>query len=374
MCRARAAHSTGHRRCSPGNGIGVSLGVRTTDEALAALTEVAAVADIAELRLDFMAECDLARLLSTRPCPVIVTNRPVREGGRFTGSEADRLRPLQAAIDLGADYVDIEHDSVSLLPAQRGTTRIIVSFHDFSATPPTLPRIAARLVEQGADVVKVVGMAQTPADNRYVLETFDQARCPTIAIGMGMAGLPSRVMALRYEQCFLTYATLGQGEQVVGQGRKQRRLPYGSGPPVAPGQLPVDAMHTVYQASAIGPETLAVGIVAPSLPPDAALARLNGALRQRGRDAVAVPFVLPETADVTALVRAYTDRRYGIGAWIVYPPHQQALGQPDALDRLQDKAATHGAVDLVIREPDGLYGLWVGSPTTAVVALDLTPG
>ena len=353
MCHARAAHSTGHRWCSPGDGIGVSLGVRTTDEALAALAEVAAVADIAEIRLDFMAECDLSRLLLARPCPVIVTNRPEREGGRFTGSEADRLLPLRAAIDLGADYIDIEHDSVSLLPAQRGTTQVIVSFHDFAATPPTLPHIAARLQEQGADIVKVVGMAQHPADNRYVLETFDQARLPTIAIGMGVAGLPSRVMALRYEQCFLTYATLGKGEQV------------------APGQLPVDAMHAVYQASAIGPETLAVGIVAPTLPADEELARLNRALRQRGRDAVAVPFVVPETGDVTALVRAYTDRRYGISAWIVRPPHQQALGEPGALDRLQDKAATHGAVDLVVREPDGLYGLWVGSPTTAVVALDL---
>ncbi len=355
MCRARAAHSTGHRRCSPGDGIGVSLGVRTTDEALAALAEVAAVADIAELRLDFMAEYDLARLLAARPCPVIVTNRPAREGGCFTGSEADRLLPLRAAIDLGADYVDIEHDSMSLLPAQRGTTQIIVSFHDFTATPPTLPRIAARLQAQGADVVKVVGMAQHPTDNRYVFETLGQANLPTIAIGMGLAGLPSRVMALRYEQCFLTYATLGT-----------------SGEQVAPGQLRVDTMHAVYQASAIGPETLAIGIVAPTLPADEELARLNRALRQRGRDAVAVPFVLPETGDVTALVRAYTDRRYGIGAWIVRPPHQQALGQPGVLDRLQDKAAAHGAVDLVVRESDGLYGLWVGSPTTAVVALDLT--
>ena len=333
--------------------IGVSLGVRTTDEALSALADVAAMADIAELRLDFMAEYDLPRLLADRPCPVIVTNRPEREGGRFTGSEADRLRPLQAAIDLGADYIDIEHDSVSLLPAQRGITQVIVSYHDFSVLSPDLPRITDRIQDQGADVVKVVGMAQTPTDNRYVLETFDEARLPTIAIGMGVAGLPSRVLALRYEQCFLTYATLGKGEQV------------------APGQLPVEAMQAVYQASAIGPETLAIGIVAPTLPSDAELMRLNSALRQRGRDAVAVPFVLPESDDVTTLVRAYTDRRYGIGAWIVRPPHQQALARPDALDRLQDKAATHGAVDLVVCEPDGLYGLWVGSPTTAVVAFDL---
>ncbi|MAG36339.1 MAG: hypothetical protein CL878_08855, partial [Dehalococcoidia bacterium] len=78
-----------------------------------------------------------------------------------------------------------------------------------------------------------------------------------------------------------------------------------------------------------------------------------------------------EAGDVTSLVCAFADRRHGIRAWIVRPPHQQALGQTGALDRLQDKAATHGAADLIVCEPDGLYGLWVGSPTTAVVALDL---
>ncbi len=96
--------------------IGVSLGARTMAEAQQALAEIAAVADIAELRLDFFREpYDLPALLRQRPCPVIVTNRPQREGGEFTGPEAERIASLREAVALGADYVDIEHDAVETL-------------------------------------------------------------------------------------------------------------------------------------------------------------------------------------------------------------------------------------------------------------------
>lgn len=334
--------------------IGVSLGVRTTAEAVAALEQIAGVADIAELRLDFMSDYNLSNLLSDPPCPLIVTNRPKREGGLFEGSESDRLRPLREAIELGVDYIDIEHDSVSLLTEQRGRTKLIISHHDFTRIDSNLPYVAAKLQEKGGDVTKVVGMAHSVSDNRYTFNTLNDADRPTIAIAMGIVGLPSRIMALRYGHCFLTYATSGTGQKV------------------APGQLSVNTMHEVYQASAINSGTMVIGIIDTSLPPDTQLKSLNAALRQRGRDAVAVPFVLPESADANALLRAYANSRYGIAAWVVRSPcHQQQLGQPNILDRLQDKASSHKAVDLVLSEPEGLYGMWVGSPTTAVVALDL---
>ena len=42
--------------------IGVSMGVRTTADAVAALDQIAGVADIAELRLDFMSDYNLSSL------------------------------------------------------------------------------------------------------------------------------------------------------------------------------------------------------------------------------------------------------------------------------------------------------------------------
>ena len=39
---------------------------------------------------------------------MIVTCRPVWEGGQFSGSEEERRRFLSEAVELGAEYVDIE--------------------------------------------------------------------------------------------------------------------------------------------------------------------------------------------------------------------------------------------------------------------------
>ena len=38
----------------------------------------------------------------------IVTNRRKEEGGKYRGEERKRLGVLQEAIDLGADYIDVE--------------------------------------------------------------------------------------------------------------------------------------------------------------------------------------------------------------------------------------------------------------------------
>ena len=46
--------------------------------------------------------------LADRPRPVLVSCRPVWEGGRFRGSEEERHSILRRALDLGADWVDLE--------------------------------------------------------------------------------------------------------------------------------------------------------------------------------------------------------------------------------------------------------------------------
>ncbi|NQT88085.1 type I 3-dehydroquinate dehydratase, partial [bacterium] len=63
----------------------VSVTAETVNETLEVLHDPRRRFDVAEIRLDYIHEPDLRRLLADRPCPVIVTNRPEREGGRWTG-------------------------------------------------------------------------------------------------------------------------------------------------------------------------------------------------------------------------------------------------------------------------------------------------
>ena len=104
---------------------------RTEAEIEADMASAAGLADVIELRMDYAPAADLRRLLEKRTGPVIVTNRPAREGGAFTGPESERLALLQTAVDLGAEYVDVEWDCVGRIRRWRA--------HEAHRLAPRLP-------------------------------------------------------------------------------------------------------------------------------------------------------------------------------------------------------------------------------------------
>src|SRR5262245_619798 len=64
-----------------------------------------------ELRPDFLAKAiDVKRLLPHKQCPWVATLRRPPEGGRFPGTEEERLTVLRQAIVAGFEWVDLETD------------------------------------------------------------------------------------------------------------------------------------------------------------------------------------------------------------------------------------------------------------------------
>jgi len=326
--------------------VAVALNEPTTEHARAALERAARVADIVELRLDLMESFELPRLLADRPCPVVVTCRAAREGGRWRASETARLDVLRQAIDLGADYVDVEADAIHQIRA-RGRSRLIASSHDFSAMPADLPGLWRRLAETGADVVKIVGMAADVRDVVPVVRMLAETDRPTIAIAMGPAGVASRVLALRHEQCLLTFCALE------------------SGGGTAPGQIAATELIDVYGARTLSTQTSVLGLLGPEVD-GAAVRRWNRALRQQGADRVAVPLVVPENVsppDVLAELRALDLR-----ALMVAPELQEVVGQ--ALDEIEPGACRRGRVNLIEARHGLLIGGWADGEQAVVERLD----
>ena len=179
-----------------------------------------------ELRLDYLEQPDLKRLFRTHPGPVIATNRLAAEGGNWRGTEADRRRLLEEALSLGADFLDLELAADPAwrreLWARRGQAKIILSWHDFSGTPDTehLEEILQKMLDQEADVIKIVAMAQVPEDNLRLLSLIPQALArgrEIIAFCMGPAGKWSRVVAPLLGS-FLTFAPFTKkGASAPGQ-------------------------------------------------------------------------------------------------------------------------------------------------------------
>ncbi|MDP6380280.1 MAG: shikimate dehydrogenase [Phycisphaerae bacterium] len=329
-----------------------SLTPHSSNEATEQLAKVAPLVDLAEVRTDYMAECDLKRLLHGRPCPVIITNRPERQGGRCAASEAERVARLNEAVRLGADYVDIELDAVSMLADRSGSrTRMIVSHHDFSKTPADLAGILRDIAATGADVAKIAVMATDIVDNVAVLGLLRQPSCPTIAIAMGEKGLVSRVLAPKFEG-YLTFAALDPDEDT---------------PPAGPGQLSVSTMRHLYRFGHIGPETACYGVVGNPVGHSMSPAIHNAAFAECGIDAVYLPLLVE--CDPAVFIRAFRDLDFS--GYSVTIPHKQT--SMPALDEIEPVARRIGAINTVVRRSGGvLFGTntdWTAGMASIVASL-----
>jgi len=116
-----------------------------TEETAAIPAQVAPVSnmvDVVEIRLDGLRTPLTVDCISALGKPVLVTNRPTWEGGRFAGSEEQRLDLLLQAVRLGTRYADIELQTSSemrnllLAEVHLAGAEVVVSHHDFRQTPP----------------------------------------------------------------------------------------------------------------------------------------------------------------------------------------------------------------------------------------------
>jgi 3-dehydroquinate dehydratase type I len=176
----------------------------TVEKALIAIKKVNRWADLIELRVDYLKRVNLAPLLENRQKPLIVTHRRKEEGGKYKGDERKRLSVLQEAIDLGSDYIDIElateRSLLQGLIRNKGGTQVILSFHDFQRTPSLkeLQRLCGKMIQLGADVVKIVSFARAWEDNLTILSLIPYARerrQRIVAFCMGEKGKLSRVFS-----------------------------------------------------------------------------------------------------------------------------------------------------------------------------------
>ena len=91
--------------------------------------------------------------------PVILTCRPVRQGGYYPGDESQRIEILSSAISSGVSWIDLEVDITAearrpLIEAAKGKTKVIASLHS-NERPPSSSEIIQD-VEDSSDMGDVV--------------------------------------------------------------------------------------------------------------------------------------------------------------------------------------------------------------------------
>jgi 3-dehydroquinate dehydratase/shikimate dehydrogenase len=297
---------------------------------------------LVELRLDYIeGPVQVARLLADRHCPVIATCRRAADGGRWGQTEEARRLVLRTAIVEGADYVDLEDDIATSVP-RYGSTKRIVSHHDFHKTPTDLESLHARLAGMDADIVKIATMANHPTDNLRMLDLVRSARIPTVGICMGDIGMPTRILAGRYGAPF-TFATF-HDDRVL-----------------APGQVGWRQMRDLYRYDAISTATRIYGVVADPVAHSLSPVVHNAALQAAGIDAVYLPFRVPAEQIDDFLTRSAEWPLSGLSVTI---PHKEAVLKH--VVHQEELVTAIGATNTLSFEPSGL----VASNTDAIAAVE----
>ena len=290
--------------------------------------------DIIELRLDYIskmedAEICLEKTLKTKTKPIIVTNRPKREGGNFEGSEKDRLGLLQKAIELGADYVDVELDSVSHI-TRRVSSKLIISYHNFKETPHNINKIYEDISQCKPDIVKLVTYANDITDNVRIFELLKTANIPTISFCMGEYGHISRILTRKFGG-LLTFASLKKGKES------------------APGQLTVDELSSIYHFKKTNKETKLYGVIGNPVSHSMSPAIHNSSFMEKGLNSVYVPM---KVLDIETFIKDF--RKMDFRGFSVTIPHKESI--LPFLDDIDPVAGKIGAINTIVNQDGKLTG------------------
>ena len=197
----------------------VTIQNRSLEEILNLLDHNVPAIQMAEIRLDRcpLDEDEISELFSSSDTPLIATCRVAGDGN---GSWEQAEAKLQAAIEAGAAFIDVEIEA----PKEMGKrlrrscsefgTRMIRSCHFFDGTPSleVLRETAERCRKFGGEIIKIAVSAGSEDDANRVLslyDEFDEGRL--VAFAMGEAGRMSRLECLRLGSPF-TYAALNSVE------------------------------------------------------------------------------------------------------------------------------------------------------------------
>ena len=184
----------------------ISIADVTIDEAINIIRD----SELSEIRLDRLvfSKDDIAKLFSHRK-NTIATYRPT-DGV----VESERKEWLIAAINSGAQYVDIEVESADdfkndiIEVAVSKNCKVIVSYHDYNKTPlmNELEEIIKWCFDSKCDIAKICCHANSSEECARLLSLHSYGY-PIISIGMGDIGKITRIAALLLGSPF-TYASI----------------------------------------------------------------------------------------------------------------------------------------------------------------------
>ena len=326
----------------------IALGLNTVEKLMEhARSEVESGEKFLEFRLDYLPNPmdgvnALPRFLEKNPeCTVLATCRRHQNHGKFDGSIGEQIRILEAAVDAGAEAVDVEIESaenaIEKLETLRSTSKLVLSYHNFEGTPALEP-IFKRMSKIAAYAYKIVTMARKPSDAHKMLALAKaHPREKLVVLAMGEPGFSTRVLAPSFGGLY-TYAAPNAAEGTAN------------------GQVSARMLRHLYRVDKFTKAAKIYGVVADPVRHSISPSVHNRAFQSKRMDAVYLPFLVHsnqlkdffQMADALPLA----------GASITIPHKQKVLRY---LDTVEPLARRIGAVNTIWKKA----GKWRGTNTDA---------
>ena len=275
---------------------------------------------------------------------ILATCRRVSGGGGFTGSVEEQLGLLSRFAGAGARLVDIELETLEGATPEslrgfgdavkKAGAQVLVSAHDFTKTgdpEETLRRLRDLGAPCAPAIYKVVTTAQRLTDNLRMLRFLESTAesVPLVGVCMGLAGVPSRVLALRAGALF-TFGSTEDGEVT------------------APGQLSARLLLEQYRVAELSRATAVYGVAGNPVVHSLSPPLHNAGFKAAGLDAVYLPLHTTSIAELAEFAEGLPLK----GLSVTMPWKVEILSRLDSIDPL---AARIGAVNTVARRPDGSF-------------------
>ncbi len=324
----------------------LSLTGKTIDEDLAVLDLYRGQIDLVELRADYL---EMSEMLNLRafperaglPCILAVRRRS--EGGVFDEGEGVRLVMIakgltHARSDTSANFTYVELESDFRVSAVEEAcrifgTRIIRSRYFFEGPPDDLDSAWDELAANLEETPKIAVMCRN-AEDLARLAAWAKRLPPgeKIIIGMGPHGFATRIVADLFGSAMVYSSAIVAGLSVAG-----------------PGQPDPATLHEVYRFRRIGADTkvYALGGGVSSLGSRSPQLH-NAAFASAELDAVLFPVPSENARDFLGAAEALGAR----GAAITVPHKESIL---PLLGSVSEEARAVGAVNTVLRSPDGIW-------------------
>ena len=295
-------------------------------------------ADLIELCLDHLIkEPDVGDLLKDAKKPVLVSCRRVQDGGKFKGTEDERMALLRQAIVAGPAYVELDVDAAAKIP-RFGDTKRVVSHTRLDRPLGNVDELFDQAYKAKADVVKFTWPTPTLDAAWPLLAAVTKKRdLPVVGMGLGRAGVTFSLLGLRYGSPWV-YAALEKGMEAHE------------------GQAAVADLEDVYHWSEINANTRFVGMVGMGTGETLAVQIFNAGFQRLGLKHRCLPLVLGRFDKLGQMLDILHVQAVVVGLPL-------AAHLAEFATHSEEAASGARFTDLILKSPEGWHGynlVWRG--------------